>query len=256
MGEPETASSALRVVTVPALEVLPGLVHGFEQRLGPDGAESREAGRRRVGKALERSGHLLVLAQVHGAVVREAPWEGRPEGDAAIARAPGFILGIETADCLPALLVDPRRRAVAAAHAGWRGTAAGVTRRAAEALLSAGSRVADLVAALGPAIGPCCYEVGGELRDAFGPGAEAFFRAGARGRPHFDLRSANERQLREAGLAADRIHHVADCTRCRPDLYHSYRRDGPGTGRMLSFVGWKVPSATAHSLRGMPPEAS
>ena len=114
---------------VPALEALPGLVHGFEQRLGHEGWESREEGRLRVAAALASAGRLLVLSQVHGAAVHEAPWEGRPEGDAAVARAAGSILGIETADCLPVLLVDPRRRAVAVAHAGWRGTAAGVVSR-------------------------------------------------------------------------------------------------------------------------------
>jgi hypothetical protein len=193
-----------------------------------------------VAAALGSSGRLLVLSQVHGAAVCEAPWEGRPEADAAVARARGFIIGIETADCLPALIVDPARRAVAAAHAGWRGTAAGVARRAAAALLGAGSRAEDLIAALGPAIGACCYEVGDEVRAAFGPGGEAFFRDGVRGRAYLDLRAANRHQLREAGLAADRIHDVADCTRCRGDLYHSYRRDGRGAGRMLNFVGWAL----------------
>jgi YfiH family protein len=230
----------LKAATVPALAGLPSLVHGFEQRLGPDGWESREAGRGRVAAALEASGRLLVLSQVHGAAVREAPWEGRPEADAAVAGARGLILGIETADCLPALIVDPVRQAVAAAHAGWRGTAAGVTRRAAEAMLSAGSHVEDLIAALGPSIGPCCYEVGDDVRAAFGPAGERFFRTEGPGRPRLDLRAANLHQLRAAGLRADRIQHVADCTRCRGDLYHSYRRDGRGAGRMLNFVGWAL----------------
>ena len=230
----------LKVASVPALAAEAGLVHGFEQRLGTDGSEARDEGRRRVAAALAASGTLLVLRQVHGVALHEAPWQGRPEGDVALARTPGWLLGIETADCLPVLLVDPRRRAVAAAHAGWRGTAAGVTRRAVEALLDTGSSSADLIAALGPSIGPCCYEVGEELRDAFGPAGAAFFRPGARGRSHLDLRAANERQLREAGLRAERVHHVADCTRCRPELYHSYRRDGPDAGRMLSYVGWSL----------------
>jgi YfiH family protein len=233
-------ANTLNVATVPALEGQPGLVHGFEQRLGTEGGEGREEGRRRVATALAGAGRLLVLRQVHGATLHEAPWEGRPEGDAALARAPGWLLGIETADCLPVLLVDPRQRMVAAAHAGWRGTAAGVTRRALEALLAAGSRAGELIAALGPAIGPCCYEVGEELRAAFGPAGEAFFRAGAPGRPRLDLRAANRSQLLEGGLGADHIHDVADCTRCRADLYHSYRRDGRDAGRMLSFVGWRA----------------
>lgn len=227
----------LRAVTVPAFEAIPGLVHGFERRLGPAGWESREGERRRVANALSEAGRLLLLNQVHGAAVRAAPWDERPEGDAATAEQPGLLLGIETADCLPVLLVDPRRRAVAAVHAGWRGTAAGVSRRAALALVDAGSDPADLLAALGPGIGPCCYEVGEEVRDAFGAAGAAFFRPGRRGRPFLDVRGVNEQQLRQAGIA--RIHHVPECTFCLPDLYHSYRREGAGGGRMVNYIGWR-----------------
>ncbi len=227
----------LRTVRIPSLEAIPGLVHGFEQRLGPPGWESRDAARQRVTSALAPAGRLLLLKQVHGATVMRGPWEGRPEADAATAERPGFIVGIETADCLPVLLVDPRRRIGAAAHAGWRGTAKGIARSAVAALNALGSDPADLVAALGPGIGPCCYEVGDELREAFRDG-DALFRPGPRGRPHLDMRAANERQLRDAGLAPERIHHLADCTFCRPDLYHSFRRDGADGGRMISFVGW------------------
>ncbi|HEY2941437.1 MAG TPA: peptidoglycan editing factor PgeF [Vicinamibacteria bacterium] len=228
----------LRAARVAALEEVPGLVHGFEQRLGPAGWEERDATRRRVASALERSGRLLLLKQVHGASVRRAPWSGRPEADAAVAEAPGLLLGIETADCLPILIVDPVRRAVAAAHAGWRGTAAGVARAAVAALVESGSRTEDLLAATGPGIGPCCYEVGDELRAAFGEGGAEFFRPGPRGRPRLDVRAANERQLREAGIPEAHIHRVDDCTRCRADLYHSYRREGNAAGRMISFVGF------------------
>jgi YfiH family protein len=233
-----TSDPALRTVTVPALALVPGLVHGFEQRSGPPGWESREDGRSRVAKALAPWGRLHLLAQVHGATVRHAPWEGNPRGDAATAAEPGLLLGIETADCLPVLLVDPRLRRVAAAHAGWRGTAAGVARRAALALIESGSHPSDLEAALGPGIGPCCYEVGDELRAAFGPAGEAFFRAGPRGRPHLDVRAANRLQLEQAGLDPARIHDVDECTACAPERYHSYRREGPGGGRMVSFIGF------------------
>ncbi len=235
--------STLRVATVPALADLPGLVHGFEQRLGPAGWEERGAGRARVAAALADRGRLHLLKQVHGTTVVSARWEGRPEADAATADQPGLILGIETADCLPVLLVDPVRRRVAAAHAGWRGTAAGVTRAAVSALVAGGSRPSDLVAALGPGIGPCCYEVGPELVAAFGPGGEAFFRDGPRGRPHLDVRAANVAQLRAAGVPEAQVHHVDDCTYCRADLYHSYRREGRGAGRMISYIGWAAPPA-------------
>ena len=128
----------LEVVCVPALAAVPGLVHGFERRLAAAPPESRDETRRRVASALREQGRLLSLKQVHGAQVAEAPFEGHPEADAAVAAAPGLILGIETADCLPVLIVDPRRLAVAAAHAGWRGTAPGVSARAAEALVADG----------------------------------------------------------------------------------------------------------------------
>jgi len=228
----------LRAATVPALDAVPDLVHGFEQRTGLRGAETREESRRRVASALHDRGRLFLMKQIHGATVVEAPWEGTPEADGSTATRPGLLLGIETADCLPVLLVDPVRRAVSAAHAGWRGTAAGVAAKAARALVAAGSSPADLVAALGPSIGPCCYEVGDELRDVFGPAGQTFFRPGPRGRPHLDVRGANVRLLLTAGLREDRIHHLSDCTACRPDLYHSYRRDGAGGGRMISFIGF------------------
>jgi YfiH family protein len=225
----------LRAATVPALAAIPGLVHGFEQPRTDSVPEPREAGRSRITEALAPHGRLLLLKQVHGCAVEQAPWEGRPPADAAVANEPGLLLGIETADCLPVLVVDPRRRAVAAAHAGWRGTAAGVARAAVDALVRAGSDRADLIAALGPGIGPCCYEVGDELQSTFAP---EFFRPGPRGRAHLDVRAANRRQLEEAGLRPDRIHSVDDCTYCRSDLYHSYRRNGRAAGRMINFVGF------------------
>jgi YfiH family protein len=236
---------SLTVATHPALAAIAGLVHGFERRDPAGRPERREEGRARVRRALEGQGHLLLLKQVHGATVVEAPWEGAPEADAAVAAAPGWLLGVETADCLPILLVDPRRRSVAAIHAGWRGTAAGVARRAVEALVARGSRPGDLIAALGPAIGPCCYEVGDELRPAFGPDGAAFFGPSLRGRLNLDLRAANVRQLGDAGLKKAKIHHLDDCTVCRSDLYYSYRRDGKGGGRMISFVGYSLGAARA-----------
>ena len=233
-------SPTLRLITLPSLDALPGLVHGFEQRLGPPGGESREAGRVRVTEALAPWGRLLLLKQVHGNLVQAAPWDGTPEADASIAEVPGFLLGVETADCLPLLIVDPRRRVVAAVHAGWRGTASGVAGQAVAVLRGRGSDPGDLLAALGPGIGPCCYEVGHELRQAFGPGGEEFFRPGRNGRPHLDVRAANRRQLLSAGLHAERILSLDHCTFCRSDLYHSFRREGKGAGRMISFVGFSA----------------
>jgi polyphenol oxidase len=228
-------TAAIRAARVPLLDAVPGLVHGFEQRSAPAG-ETREAARARMQDAL--GGRLLLLKQVHGRRVQEAPWEGRPEADAAVAAMPGIVLGIETADCLPVLIVDPRRRVVAAAHAGWRGTAAGVTRAAVRALVASGSDPADLRAALGPGIGPCCYEVGEDVRAAFGEEGAPFFRPGPRARPHLDVRAANRAQLLAEGLRPEHAAAVEDCTYCRSDLYHSYRRDAAAAGRMINFVGF------------------
>jgi purine-nucleoside/S-methyl-5'-thioadenosine phosphorylase / adenosine deaminase len=222
----------------PLLVEVRGLAHGFGRRAGPAGLETRDQTAARTTDLLAPCGRLLLLQQVHGAAVQQAPWSGRPRADAAVAFEPGLLLGIETADCLPVLLVDPKLRFVAAAHAGWRGTVAGVTRAAVTALERAGSRADDLLAALGPGIGPCCYEVRDEVKRALGPAGTAFFRRGPAGRDHLDVRAANRRQLIEAGLAESRIGSVDECTFCRPDLYHSYRRDGPRSGRMISFVGF------------------
>jgi len=227
----------LRVGRVPLLDDVPRLVHGFEQRTSPAG-ESREDARARVARALDGRGRLLLLKQVHGCRLVAAPWEGRPEGDAAVSTGRGALLGIETADCLPVFVVDPRRGAVAAAHAGWRGTVAGVARTAVRALVEAGSAPSDLLAALGPSIGPCCYEVGEDVREAFAEAGAPFFRPRPRGRPHLDVRAANHAQLLEEGLRPDHIATVEDCTLCRADLYHSYRRQGKAAGRMINFVGF------------------
>jgi polyphenol oxidase len=226
---------------------IPGLVHGFGRRSGPAGFEPREATAARTATLLAPRGRLLLLRQVHGAAVETAPWSGRPSADAAVATEAGLFLGIETADCLPVLVVDPRRRAVAAAHAGWRGTAAGVTRAAVAALVREGSLPTDLVAALGPAIGACCYEVGDEVKAAFGRAGAGYFRPIPGGRQHLDVRAANRQQLIESGLEPSHIGGLDECTFCRSDLYHSYRRDGAGSGRMISFVGFVGPTATPAS---------
>jgi YfiH family protein len=138
-------------------------------------------------------------------------------------------------------------------HAGWRGTVAGVARATVAALARGGSRPSDLFAALGPGIGACCYEVGEAVNAAFGPEGAAFFRKVPGGRDHLDVRAANRRQLIESGVDPRRIGSVDECTFCRSDLYHSYRRDGPGSGRMISFVGIDAaPAATRASKPSRP----
>ena len=229
---------ALEPATVASLTAVPGLVHGFGRRSPTAAPETRDQTRTRVATALQPQGVLWLLRQVHGDTVVEPPWPAPPAADAAVSTRAGELLGVETADCLPVLLVDPVRRAAAAVHAGWRGSAAQVVARAVQALVVRGSRPRDLLAALGPAIGPCCYEVGDELRPAFGAEAAHVFLPGPNGRPRLDLAAANRRQLLAAGLRPPAITHLDECTRCRPELYHSYRREGRGSGRMISYVGF------------------
>jgi YfiH family protein len=213
-----------------------GLVHGFGRR--PPGVEDREGTRRRVAEALGVHGDLQLLRQVHGTEIVAAPCDGTPDADAALTGVPGVLLGIETADCLPILFVDVERHVVAAAHAGWRGTAAGIVVHVIDRLRAEGSDPADLRLAMGPSIGPCCYEVGDELRREFAEDDQLAFTPGPRGRPHLDVRAVNVRQALAAGVVADNVAQVAECTYCRTDLYCSYRREGR-TGRMISYVGWE-----------------
>jgi polyphenol oxidase len=195
---------------------------------------AREAAR----NAFSSAGEVFFLRQVHGCRVVEPPWSEPPEADASIAHQAGELLAIETADCLPILVVDPVNRRVAAAHAGWRGTAAQVAQAAVAALVDGGSNPADLLAALGPAIGPCCYEVGRDVEDAFGSAGAKFFLPGSSNRKHLDVVAANRAQLLEAGLVSTNIDALDLCTKCREDLFFSYRRDGANAGRMISVVGF------------------
>lgn len=230
----------MRTATCAALDSVPALVHGFERRLGPPGWETRDAARARVGQALEAFGRLFFLKQVHGSTIVTAPFPSTPEADGAVAEHEGLILAVETADCLPIFIVDPLRKAVAAVHAGWRGTAKGIAKEAVKRLLEGGSRAEDLRAALGPSIGTCCYEVGDEVRAAF-PDTRCF-RPGRAGRYFLDLRGANRYALEELGLRD--IHEIPECTQCQTDSYHSYRREGKGSGRMVNFVGFRATRAS------------
>jgi YfiH family protein len=149
-------------------------------------------------------------------------------GDALLENTPGSVVAVKTADCLPILLVDDRRRAVAAVHAGWRGTAAGMAQRAVEAMgAQFGSLAGDLHAALGPGIGKCCYEVGPEVAAQFGQ----------QGRGHVDLAAASRRQLMDAGVTPERIYASNLCTMCGGEEFHSFRRDKEAAGRLYSFAG-------------------
>ncbi len=177
---------------------------------------------------------VATLKQIHSTTC--VPAEGRSgvlgEGDALLENRSGCAVAVKTADCSPVLLVDVRRRAVAAVHAGWRGTAAGIAAAAAEAMARQfATRPEDLRAVVGPGIGPCCYEVGPEVAARFGINNGA--------RAYLDLAEANRRQLREAGVAAEHIWVAGMCTRCLAGEFYSFRREGERAGRMYSFIGIK-----------------
>lgn len=193
-------------------------------------------------------GHFTTTWLVHGnRVVRaDASHRGQliAQADGIITDVPGLPLIQRFGDCVPLLVYDPRRHAVGLAHAGWRGTAIGMATALVEAMATAfGSDPADMVAVVGPAIGPCCYEVGPEVVEAVrrampeaphvliwpavGAGSPAAFSNGRR--PHLDLWEANRWQLAQAGVGQVEVAGV--CTRCRRDLFFSHRGDGGRTGR-------------------------
>lgn len=168
------------------------------------------------------------LQQIHSAaifVAREPGCAG--EGDALVTRTPGVAVSIRTADCFPILLADPETRAVAAIHAGWRGTAAGVVRTSLDRMRKEfGTDPRNVFAAIGPGIGACCYEVGLEVARQFGM-AEA---------GKLDLAAENRNQLIAAGVQTDWIEQVGGCTFCHPAQFFSWRRDRDRAGRMVSFI--------------------
>lgn len=188
---------------------------------------------------------LLTLTQVHGDRVLRVRGGDDPErvrttrADALVTDDPDLFLAVKTADCVPVLLAHVREPVVAAAHAGWRGLVAGVIEATVREVADlAGAPRSELVAALGPAIGPCCFEVGPDVAETVARAVgsrEVILQR--RPRPHVDLWGATLRRLIEAGIPRDRVELVGPCTRCAEAAFHSYRREGPGCGRQLSFIG-------------------
>ncbi len=166
--------------------------------------------------------------------VAKAPCPRELRADALVALEPGLAVGVFTADCVPILLAHREGRGVAAVHAGWRGSGAQVARIAARALAeSLSCETAELIAAIGPHVGPCCYEVDLPVLRAIEE--PVVFAPGRPGHAQLDLGLLNQLQLLRAGLPVDAITRVGGCTCCDSTRYLSYRRDGAG-GRMLHFV--------------------
>jgi YfiH family protein len=291
--EPRIAPNRVRFLAVPAFERIPWLRHGFSTRqggvsraycpedapgelnLGYTSADTREAVERNRSLFVEAvSGSsatpLITLRQIHSNLVRvvcaedavrERPWKA----DGIMTGEPGMLIGIQTADCIPVLVADRKRRVVAAFHAGWRGTVkriveAGIGRMRVEF----GSRPQDLVAAIGPGAGPCCYAVGEEVLSEFDAqfaysrelfhevySADAvhnrypmlFLTQCAPGHSpigpslHLDLIDANRRQLLDAGLSPKSISITGGCTNCQTDLFFSHRASRGYAGRMIAAIG-------------------
>src|SRR5262249_12481216 len=234
------------------LDRVPGIVHGFSTRrgvrndfsLGPANSPNPmvQMNRAQFLAALGAPGWPIIkLRQVHSGTVLDiddtSAASDPVEGDAAVTSIPGIMLGVLTADCVPILIADSGGKAVAAIHAGWRGTAARIAETAAIRLTEKFQiDPSELIAAIGPHIGPCCYEIGeevaGEIADR-----NAILRRPEWTKPHLDLATANRQQLSKAGIPEEQIETSSLCTKCRADLFHSYRRDGKRMGHMLSVIG-------------------
>ena len=206
-----------------------------------------------VGSVPER---LMRVKQVHGNTVRvlkrgqvpDHASDQRPDGDAVVSNEPGHVLAVMVADCVPILIVDPVRGAAAAVHAGWRGTCARVVIAAVEAMeREFGTDPSDLIAAIGPSVGPDDYEIGDSVVEAFEEAGhdehdlDRWFRRSF-AKPHLDLWRANGDQLLAAGVGA---HHLYICrlsTVTYPDVFDSYRVDGEKAGRMAGIIVVPQPS--------------
>lgn len=184
------------------------------------------------------------VRQVHGARVLRADAGTAPveEADAVLTTSPGVAACVSVADCVPVLLADPATGAVAAVHAGWRGTIARIAAAAVDALArEAGAAPGRLLAAIGPSIGPCCYEVSPDLAARFRAEIGPVATGGAP--PRLDLWEANRTVLVAAGVRPDRIEVLGRCTSCEREVFFSHRRDAGRTGRQMAFIAPQRPTA-------------
>jgi hypothetical protein len=233
-----------------ALAALAGLAHAVTTRRGPIfGPHAESPATATACATLATTVGLRDAAwcrQVHGATVLVAARGGLVgEADALVTRTDGLGVIGRSADCPIVLAADPAARVTGMAHASWRSTVQGITGRLVATMVACGGAdPARLVCAIAPSAGPCCYEVGAEVRAAalagIGPHAAEFFAARVDGRCVFDLWAANVDQLRRAGVSPTNITVAGICTLCRNDLFPSWRREGEQAGRFASIVGWRA----------------
>jgi hypothetical protein len=247
-----------------------GFVNGFSTRLGgvsdmpanalslagfnDDRAENILENRRRFLKLFPGEWSLAGCWQVHGADVRvvASADDAKPAEnqlgdtvycDVIVSDAPHVLAGVKTADCVPILMGDPVTRSFAAVHAGWRGTLASAVLAGVQRLNEEyGAKPEDLLVAIGASAGPCCYEVGSEVIEAFNEkfGDTGLFTTTRPGHARIDLLKANTDQLRAVGVLPQRIHVAPICTMCRTDLFFSYRNEknvNGKVGRLMAVVG-------------------
>jgi len=219
--------------------------------LGFTAADVREtvsANRRLLVEAVTGSAEtpLVTVSQIHSNLVLRMGAEDRLreqpcKGDGILTDEPGILLGVQTADCIPVLLADRKRRAVAAIHAGWRGTVERIVEDGVERMRREfGCLPEDLIAAIGPGIGACCYAVGEEVLSGFTAQfayAEELFSEVEGPALHLDLVEANRRQLLAAGLGPESISVVGGCTSCQPEMFFSHRASKGHAGRMMAVIG-------------------
>jgi YfiH family protein len=290
---PRIAPNGVQFLPVSGWEKMPWLWHGFSTRRGgvsraycADGApgemnlgftadddrENVSRNRRLLAEAVtgDAASSLVIIRQVHSSVLvvagqADATHERPHKADGLMTDEPGLLLGVQTADCIPVLVADRKRHAVAAFHAGWRGTVKRIVETGVGRMrLQYGSRPEDLVAAIGPGIGACCYAVGEEVFSSFESQfayTPELFREVYASDPvrakypmlflaqrapghspigpslHLNLVEANRRQLLDAGLKPRSIKVVGGCTNCQTDLFFSHRASQGRTGRMLSVIG-------------------
>lgn len=230
--------------------------HGFPERHGGvsrgaraslnlgykwgDDAAAVDENRRRVAAAAGYPPDALVPTRhVHGTAVWQVGQPMPDEFDGMVVDRPGPVLGAFAADCIPLLFADPDARVCGAAHAGWRGTAAGMAPGVVARMVALGAHAAAIRVALGPSIGPCCFEVGPEVAAAFRAalGEVPGLVVAGPAKDHVDLRVASRTLLERAGVRPEHIDDSPPCTRCNPERFFSYRRDGQAGGVHMGYIG-------------------